>query len=204
MYCTLWSKSDFVLDNVQNTQPFNDIFITAFTFNIFSFLHSCQIKAPQRKAHNCYESIGCVYEIQDLLVFIQGERIKRGLHNDTHTCTQTPPSAWAANEQAAALAALYLIYRTFVALDIYRGSGAMNFMQTPSKHSMPRAWGLLSRRHHKSFHAKINHFHWTHEHGEGEGGGAGWKNGREQGEGQAKGDMRFREKGVNIQGIPRG
>lgn len=39
--------------------------------------------------------------------------------------------------------------------------GAVNFMQTPSKHSVPRAWGPLSRRHHKSIHAKIIHFHWT-------------------------------------------
>lgn len=80
-----------------------------------------------------------------------------------HKCayTQTPTSTRAVNKPTVALAVLYLIYRTFVALDIYRGSGAVNFMQTPSKHSVLRARGLPSRRHHKSFHAKINHFHWT-------------------------------------------
>ena len=65
------------------------------------------------------------------------------LYTDTNVytlaSTKTPPSACEANKQAVALAVLYLINRTFVALDIYRGSGAVNFMQTPSKHSMPRA-----------------------------------------------------------------
>lgn len=93
-------------------------------------------------------------------------------HTYKHTGEhKTSPSARAVNEQTVALAVLYLIYRTFVALDIYRGSGAMNFMQTPSKHSMPRARGLLPQRHHKSFHAKINHFFWTPSRGK-------WRDGR--------------------------
>lgn len=88
---------------------------------------------------------------------------------------------------------LYLIYRTFVALDIYRGSGAVNFMQTPSKHSMPRARGLLSRRHHKSFHAKINHFHWTPSTGKERDGGWRMEGSREKG--------RQRERGGSGRGV---
>lgn len=59
--------------------------------------------------------------------------------------------------------------------------GAVNFMQTPSKHSMPRARGPLSQRHHKSIHAKINHFHWTPDM-------------REQGEWQLAGGERERQR----------
>lgn len=110
---------------------------------------------------------------------------------------------------------LYLIYRTFVALDIYRGSGAVNFMQTPSKHSMPRARGLLSRRHHKSFHAKINHFHRTPSTEKERDGGGGWggvemrgwrelEEGRSREKGMQREGLRFRERGVNIQGIAGG
>lgn len=55
---------------------------------------------------------------------------QRHAHKNTTFCLES---------QAVALAALGLIYRTFVALDIYRGSRAMNFMQTPLKHSMLRA-----------------------------------------------------------------
>lgn len=62
-----------MLKNVQNTESFNDTFIMVFTFNISSLLHSCRIKLLQRKAHNCSESIACVYEIQDLLLFILRE-----------------------------------------------------------------------------------------------------------------------------------
>lgn len=143
------------------------------TFNISSLLHSSWIKPSQRYAHNRSESTACVYEIQDLLLFIPREDKVGFINSCTLTCTDAPPSARAVNKQTVALAVLYLIYRTFVALDIYRGSGAVNFMQTPSKHSMPRAWGLLSRRHHKSFHAKINHFHWTSSTGDEMDGGGG-------------------------------
>lgn len=70
------------------------------------------------------------------------------------------------------MAALYLIYRTFVALDIYRGSGGRELHANAIEafSAKPRARGRPSRRHHKSIHAKINHFHWTPSMREGGGG----------------------------------
>lgn len=83
--------------------------------------------------------------------------------------------------------------------------GAMNFMQTPPKHSVPRARGRPSRRHHKSIHAKINHFHWTPSLRRGGGGGGG--NGRRElddEEGTQREGRRFTERSVNIQENTRG
>ncbi len=71
------------------TQSFNDTFIMVFTFNISSLLHSCRIKPLLRKAHNRSESIGCVNEIQDLLLFILREDKVGFIHSQTHTHTHT-------------------------------------------------------------------------------------------------------------------
>lgn len=126
----------------------------------------------------------------------------------THKHTHAPHSALVVNKQTAALAQLYLIYRTFVAVDIYRGSGAVNFMQTPLKRSMPRARGLLSRRHHKSSHAEINQFNWTPSTGKETDGGGGcedgesWMKGAGRRVGRGRGEAQMR--GVDIQGIAGG
>lgn len=115
------------------------------------------------------------------------------------------------------MAVLYLIYRTFVALDIYRGSGGheLHANAIEAFSAKPRARGRPSRRHHKSIHAKINHFHWTPSMREGGRRGVrGWReldDARSRGVGAGWGgrarrwrDGRFRERSVNIQEIPGG
>lgn len=84
----LWSRTDCVLRNVQNTHFFDDVFIMVFTFHISSLLHSCRIKKPlQRKAHNRFESIACVYETQDYLLFILRENKVWFIHWNTNAHT---------------------------------------------------------------------------------------------------------------------
>lgn len=87
----VWSKTDFMLKNVQNAQCFSGMFIMAFTFSISSLLRCSRINPLQRKAHKRSESIACVYGSQDLLYFILL----------THTCTHTKTltSARAVNEE---------------------------------------------------------------------------------------------------------
>lgn len=70
--CTL-EQGRFCVEQCAEHTLFNDTFMV-FTFNISSLLHSCRIKPLQRKAHNRSESIACVYEIQDLLLFILREK----------------------------------------------------------------------------------------------------------------------------------
>lgn len=93
---------------------------------------------------------------------------------NTHTHTLTPHSALVVNKQTAALAELYLIYRTFVALDIYRGSGAVNFMQTSSKRSMPRAPGPRVSASSQVFSRWDKSLQLDPEHREGDGWRWGW------------------------------
>lgn len=80
----------------------------------------------------------------------------------------------------------------------------MNFMQTPPKRSVPRAWGRSSRHHHKSIHAKINHFHWTPSMRRGKGGSGKGRRGLDDEEGTQREGRRFSERSVNIQENTRG
>lgn len=57
---------------------------------------------------------------------------------------------------------LRLIYRTFVALDIYCGSrGPWTSCKRHRSIQCQQPEAPLPRRHHKPIHAKIIHFHWT-------------------------------------------
>lgn len=154
--------------NVQNMQRFNGMFIMAFTFNISSLLRCCRINPLQRKAHKRSQSVACVYGSQDLLYFILLTHMHT--HKDTNFCSSSQWGDWL--WQCSILFTGRLLHLTFIV-----APRAVNFMQTLSKHSVPRAWGFLSQRHHKSIHAKINHFHWTPSMWKEGDEGGGWEDG---------------------------
>lgn len=64
-----WHKK-YLWDKSEKKNTLLATFMVPFIFNIFSLLHCCRINPLKEKAHNHSESIGCVYEIQDLLLFI--------------------------------------------------------------------------------------------------------------------------------------
>lgn len=124
---------------------FNDTFITVFTSNISSHPHSCPINPLQRQAHNLF--VVCVCEIQDFLLFILLTRAQRR----QLLLQQLIIRLWLWH--CSILFTGRLLHLTFIVAP--GGREHANAIEAFN------AKGLVSRRHHKSIHAKINHFHWT-------------------------------------------